>query len=289
MKLAVGLMSGSIGVLSEAAHSFLDLVSAAVAFFTIRAAVKPADHGHPYGHGKFETLSSLLESLLLVAAAGWIVIEAVGHLRNPQPIAHQGLAIAVIVISMVVSYFMYIHNRSAAAVTESSAIHVNALHFLSDVVASGGVLAGLLIIHFTGWTIVDPIVAIGVAAYILAISYKQVRRALQELSDTQLPEAEVQEIERILKEFPGRLLEAHELRTRKGGTTRYMDFHLVVCGAMTVSESHLLCDEIEGKLHEKFPTASVTIHVEPCEHHRTRCNEMCKLHAQRSSTNPIYE
>ncbi len=267
--------------MSEGIHSLLDLVSAAVAFVTIRAAGKPADHDHPFGHGKIETLSSLFESLLLIAAAAWIVVEGIAHLRNPVPIQHEGLAIATIAISLVASYVVYRHNLHAARVTESSAIHVNALHFLSDVVASAGVLVGLVLIHYTGWLIIDPLMAFGVAAYIVAISYKQVKRALLELTDIQLPAEEIVTIRRILDGFKEKTIEAHDLRTRKSGTTRHIDFHLVVCGEMSVHESHEVCDQMEGRIMERFPSASVNIHVEPCSHENTRCHDDCRFYQMR--------
>lgn len=264
-----------MGVLSEGIHSFLDLVSAAVAFFTVREAGKPADHDHPYGHGKIETLSSLFESLLLVAAAGLIIYEAGDRLLHPAPIHHEGLAIGTIVISLVVSYLMFLHNRDAATETESSALHVNALHFLSDVVASLGVIAGLVLMKLTGWQVIDPVMGFAVAAYILAISARQIRSALMELSDTQLPEHEIRTIRGILDRFRGRSIEAHDLRTRKSGPVRHVDFHLVVCGKTTVEESHSICDEMEASIVEVYPRASVNIHVEPCEHLSEGCERTC--------------
>ena len=266
LKLGVGWLTGSVGVQSEGIHSSLDLVSAIVAFFTIREAGKPADREHPFGHGKIETLSSLLESLLLVVAAGWIIFEAVDHILHPHPIAHEGVAIATIALSLVVSYWVYRNNIRAARATESSAIEVNALHFLSDVIASAGVLAGLVLLKLTGWWLTDPILALGVAFYILAMTVTQVKKALGELTDTRLPEAEVAEIRELLDSFrfKGTTIEAHDLRTRRSGATRHLDFHLVVCRKMTVLDSHDICDAIEAKLQERFPGASVTIHVEPC-------------------------
>jgi cation diffusion facilitator family transporter len=253
-------------VISEGIHSSLDLVSAAVAFFTIRVAGKPADEEHPFGHGKIETLSSLLESLLLVAAAGWIIYEAVDHILHPHPIEHAGIAIATIALSLVVSLFVYRDNIRAARITESSAIEVNALHFLSDVIASAGILAGLVLLKLTGWWLTDPILALGVALYILAMTASQIKRALEELADTQLPAAEVAAIREVVDayRFKGTTIEAHDLRTRRSGSTRHVDFHLVVCRKLTVLESHAKCDAIEARIQERFPGASVNIHVEPC-------------------------
>lgn len=264
-------------MLSEGIHSFLDLVSAAVSFFTVREAGKPADQDHPFGHGKIETLSSLFEALLLLLAAFVIVYEAFDHLLNPQPVTYQGWAMGVIVVSLLVSWFMYVHNLRASVETESSALKLNALHFLSDVVASGAVLLGLVVLRFTGWLLVDPIMAFGVAGYILLIGGKQVLDALRELSDSKLPEAEVREIESVLGGFKGKSIEAHDLRTRRSGATRHVDFHLVTCGWMTVDESHSVCDEIERRLETKFTHLSLNIHVEPCGTDRAECKEHCHL------------
>jgi cation diffusion facilitator family transporter len=269
-KLAVALVSGSVGVLSEAIHSFLDLVSAALSFFTVREAGKPADEDHPFGHGKIETLSSLFESILLAVAAILIVVEGIDRLQHPEPLSHGGLAMFAMLMSIAVSFWVYRHNSHAARESDSSALHVNALHFLSDVVASLGILVGLILMRLTGWLVLDPIMAFLVAAYILFISLRQVKVALLELSDTQLPRAEIARIQTVLDEgqrrHPGEWIESHHLRTRKSGANRHIDFHLVVCGRMSVTESHDFCDQVEDRLVAVYPRASVNIHVEPCEH-----------------------
>ncbi len=274
LKLGAAFASHSVGMLSEGVHSFLDLISAAISFFTVRAAGKPADEDHPFGHGKIETLSSLFESLLLVAAAGLIVYEGVTHLRHPEPVQREGLAICVIVISIGVSYLAYLHNRNAALKTESSALHVNAFHFLSDVIASLGVLLGLILLHWTRWEMIDPLIAFAIAGYILLISLKQVKKALLELADTQLPHSEIEAIRSFLK-GEGDRFEVRELRTRKSGATRHIDFDLIVCGQLSVEASHALCDELESRVKSAFSQASVHIHVEPCEKETIQCYTTC--------------
>lgn len=275
LKLGAAYFSHSVGVLSEGLHSFLDLVSASVSYFTVREAGKPADKEHPFGHGKIETLSSLFESLLLAVTAGLIIYEGAEHLRNPVPLEYQELAIGTILFSLIVSYWTYRQNARAAQQTESSAIHVNALHFLSDVVASLGILIGLIVMKITNWFLIDPLIAFVVAAYILGLSARQVKGAIEELSDAQLPEREVQQIQSLLNSFQGKMINAHELRTRKSGSTRHIDFHLVVCGELTVDASHALCDQFESRILEVFPQASVNIHVEPCEKELTQCHIFC--------------
>ncbi len=279
-KLGTAYVSNSVGVLSEGLHSLLDLISAALSCFTVVEAGKPADKEHPFGHGKIETLSSLFEALLLLLAACLITYEGIAHLQNPEPIYHQGLAIFVMVFSLVVNFLAYRHNSSAAVQTESRALHVNALHFLADVVASLGILLGLVVMELTGWLWIDPVIAFAVAGYILIVSGKQVKEALQELADVQLPEHEIAALQSLLKSYESRMIETHDLRTRKSGAIRHLDFHLVVCGRTSVDASHALCDEIEAKINEVFPHSSVTIHVEPCEREKTQCHLTCQNTSQ---------
>ena len=274
LKFVVAFISGSVGVLSEAIHSFLDVVSAALSFFTVRHAVKPADDDHPFGHGKIETLSSLFEAVLLLVAAGLIIQEGIDQIRRPHELQYAGWAMAVIIVSLIASYGAYLHNKAAAKETESSALHVNALHFLSDVVASLGVLVGLVLIKLTGWLIIDPLMAFAVAGYIIVISARQVYAALYELSDGQLPDSEVSRIKELLLGYQGSMLEIHDLRTRRSGSHRHIDFHLVVCGNMSVDESHAVCDSIEEKIGGVYPNSTVQIHVEPCEAERSNCAEI---------------
>lgn len=275
IKVGAAAVSGSVSVLSEAIHSALDLVSAALSFYTVREAIKPADEDHPFGHGKIETLSSLFEAVLLAIAAGFIVYEGVDHLRNPHEIVGQEWAIGVIFVSLVVSYIVYRHNLKAGRETESSALEVNALHFLSDVVASAGVLIGLVALKITGWLWIDPLVAFLVAAYVFAIALQQVKKSLAELSDVKLPESEVALVREILERVRDREVEVHDLRTRRSGAVRHIDFHLVCCAHLSVLESHEVCDHLEAEILTQFPGASIQIHVEPCVQERPNCESTC--------------
>lgn len=276
-------MSHSVGVLSEAIHSALDLISAAVSYFSIREAGKPADENHPFGHGKIETLSSLFESLLLIFAAALIFYEGVDHLLHPQEVLYPVLGVGVMAVSIAVSYYVYLHNSAVADKTESSALQVNALHFLSDVISSVGVLVALVLLKLTGLLWIDSLIAFSVAIYILYVSLRQVQGAVLELTDTQLPETEIQQIWSLLRGVRAPSLEVHDLRTRKSGATRHIDFHLVVCGQMTVEDSHAVCDQMEAKLSQAFLETSVNIHVEPCEKEKSQCHTTCPIFLKRLS------
>ena len=276
-KVLAASATGSVGMFSEGIHSGLDLLSAAIAFFTIREAVKPADTDHPFGHGKIETLSSLLEALLLVIAAIFIFHEAIDGFRQPREVHQPVIAMVVIAISLGVNFAVYFHNAAAAKATESRAIEVNALHFLADAVTSLGVLIALVLIAWTGYTWIDPLVAGLVGAYILVISWGQISGAVRELTDTSLPAAEVSEIEKILGNFAPRMIGIHALRTRRSGVIRHVEFHLALCGRRSVSDSHELNDEMEEGVRDRFPGTRVTIHVEPCGHHDRDVPSVCPL------------
>ncbi len=275
-KLGVGWISGSIAVVSEGIHSSLDLVSAAIAFYTIRIAGVAADEDHPYGHGKFETFSSFFEAILLVVAGVWVLVEAVDHFQNPVEIHHSGIAIAVMGVSVLVSAWAYRQNRRAAEAVDSSAIRVNALHFLADVMAGIAVFVGLILMEFTGWAWIDPVVAGLVAIYIFSISFKQVMHAFHELTDVALPPQDLALVQEIFAAQKYPVLEAHDLRSRKSGSSRQLDFHLTVCKKLTVEESHQCCDEIEQAIEGRLTRSVVTVHVEPCNHHgNASCEPFC--------------
>lgn len=256
----------------------MDLVSAVVSFFTVRVAGKPADRDHPFGHGKIETLSSLFEAVLLVVAAAYIVYEAVHNVNNPKPLEYQGVSIIIIFISLVLSLLVFFHNKKAAAKTDSSAIEVNALHFLSDVLSSLGVLIGLVIIHFTGLIVLDSVMAILIAAYVFWMSWSSILRAVYELTDLKLPDDEVLNIKKVLLGFCDRVVAFYNIRTRKSGSERHVDFNMVVCGQESVSRSHHICDTVEKKLKQVLPRINVTIHVEPCEAEEEECKKICKFY-----------
>lgn len=263
-KLVLAWLSGSVAVLGEGLHSSLDLVSALIAVLTMREALKPADSDHPFGHGKIETLAAFAEAVLLVVASIYTAVHATELLLHPRPLAHEGATTFAMAGTLVVSYAVYRHNVHAAKVTQSTAVYVNAMHFLADVLTSIGVVAGLAIAWATGWLWVDPIIAYGVSAYVLYVAYQLLRQALGELVDVQLPPAELKQIQGIVAKFKGSFISMQSLRTRKSGAFRHIDFHLLVCGHLSVNQSHELCDQIEAEIEAAFPNSTVKIHVEPC-------------------------
>ncbi len=264
-KLAVGLAIGSLSVLAEAIHSGLDLLAAVIAFLSVREAGKPADEGHPYGHGKIENLSGTVEALLVLAAAFWIGYEALQHLLTAQTVRSPGAGMAVMAVSAVLNTLLSRYLLRVAAATDSVALRADALHLLTDVYTSAGVLVGLGLIKLTGWAALDPLVALAVAVMIVRAAWQLLRHSFLPLLDISLPGEEQEEILRVIEGFRNRYLEVHMLRTRKAGGERHIDLHLVLPKAMPVAAAHRLCDDIEAALAARYPSSHVLIHVEPCD------------------------
>ncbi|NQU35703.1 MAG: cation transporter [Bacteroidetes bacterium] len=268
MNLAVGLISGSVSIISEAIHTFIDFLAAIMAYFSVRIADSPPDERHPYGHGKYENISGVVEALLIFVASGWIIYHAIQRLTSEHIIDHDGLALGfiVMVISAVIDLFVSRHLYRIAKETDSIALKADALHLSVHVYTSLGIGISLAVIYFTGWHFLDPIAAIVVAAFILKEAFEILVEAFKPLIDNALPEEEVKLIVNTIEEFKTKEMNFHMLRTRKAGSNRELDFHLEVPGNMTVKESHDFCDSIEEKLKKKLPNLEITIHVEPIEY-----------------------
>jgi len=265
MNLIVGLISGSVSIMSEAIHTFMDMLAALMAYFSVKVSDKPADKEHPYGHGKYENISGVVEALLIFAASGWIIYHSIGRLTNNHAIDHTGLTLGfiVMVISALIDFIVSRHMYRVAKETDSIALKADALHLSVHVYTSLGIGASLAVIYFTGWNFLDPVAAIVVAAFILKEAFEILVEAFKPLIDNSLPADEIIAITNTLNKFKSHNIKYHMLRTRKAGSNRELDFHLEVDGNMTVKESHDLCDKIENELRHKLPNLEITIHVEP--------------------------
>lgn len=270
-KLVVGLSMGSVSVISEAVHSGLDLVAAIIAFFAVRTSAKPADERHNYGHGKFENLSSIIEAILILIAGLMIIDRAIPKLKEGGEIESLGLGAGVMGISVLVNLLVSRKLLKTARKTDSAALAADGWHLMTDVYTSLGVFAGLGAIYLTGLTILDPIIAIGVALLIFRAAFNLIRESVRSILDVNLPQAEENLIQGILHSYGDEYIEFHDLRTRKAGSDRYIDLHLVVPKYKDIDAVHSLCDRIEDDLRVQLPGVQVLIHTEPCGGH---CEEI---------------
>jgi cation diffusion facilitator family transporter len=267
LKLIVGLALGSVSMISEAIHSGMDLVASVIAFVSVRKSAEPADDEHAFGHGKFESVSGLAESLLIFVAAILIIIEAVIQLLEPTG---EGLdpnlmfaGMAVMAISAVVNWAVSARLMTVAKKTESIALESDAWHLRTDVYTSVGVFVGLVLIQITGIVALDSIVAIGVALIIMRAAYDLTAKSYRDLVDHRLTDGEDGRIRQIICEHQSEYVRYHTLRTRRSGPEIFIDFSLVVDRDVSIELSHDLTDHLEADLKTEFPRASVLIHVEP--------------------------
>jgi cation diffusion facilitator family transporter len=274
-KLIVGLLIGSVSVISEGIHSGIDLIASVIAFFSVRQSSKPPDAEHYYGHGKYENISGAVEAILIFVAAGLIIREAYLKLVNGVEIESVNLGIIVMVISVIANYFVSQRLMKTARRTESIALEADAWHLRTDIFTSLGILLGLVIIRFTDFTILDPIMAILVALFILRAAFQLTWKSVRDLIDVRLPQNEENKIKEIIRNYSGNYLEFHEMRTRKAGSDRFIDFHLVVCKNTSIEEAHNLADKMEKAIIQEFPRMSVVTHLEPCG--QERCDSCGKM------------
>lgn len=263
-KLGAGLATGSVSVFSEAIHSTVDLIASAVAFFSVRASDAPADAEHPYGHGKVENLSGVVEALLIFGAAAFLLYNAIERALRQAPIVRLDLAMAVMLFSAGANFFVSRRMLRVARATDSVALAADAWHLRVDVYTSLTVLLGLLLVRFTGWSLVDPVIGIAVALLIVRTAVRLAREAGGPLLDRLLPAEEIARLQEILEADP-RVVGYHKVRARKAGSQRHIDLHLLVDEEMSLRDAHRLAEEVEDRVREEFGQSGVHIitHVEP--------------------------
>ncbi|MGD9677053.1 MAG: cation diffusion facilitator family transporter [Vulcanibacillus sp.] len=263
LKIIAGIISGSVSIISEAIHSSMDLLASIIAYFSVRYSSKPADTGHPYGHGKIENISGFIEAVLIFIAALLIIQEAIKKLFNPTEIEDTSIAIVVMIFAVIVNIIVSKILYKVAKEEDSLALEADALHLKTDVYTSLGVALGLVLIKLTGIYILDPIIALLVALLIIKEAWKLSQKTFRPLLDEKLSDEEENKIYDVVSQYGDRLVDIHYLRTRKSGNTKYIDFHLTVDGDLTVRESHDLSEEIEKDLEEIIHNTNVNIHIEP--------------------------
>ncbi len=277
VKVIVGIITMSTAVLAEAIHSAFDLIAAIIAFVAVREAARPADKDHPYGHGKYDSLSGMIEGLLIFAAAGYIIYMAIKKLIYGGEIENPGLGFAVMIVSAVINTIVSFALFRTAKTTGSHAVEADAHHLSTDVITSIGVAAAMLVIYFTGWHILDPIIALVVSVIILKAAFGITKKSIGVLLDESLPEEEIAKIEEILETRHPAIVEFHELCTRRSSVTRFVEVHLVSCSDMTVGQAHAIADRVEEDIEEALPGARVMIHLDPCDRGRTDCGQGCPM------------
>lgn len=257
-------VTGSVGLLSDALEGFVNLGAASLALWMLRIAARPPDAKHPYGMSKAEYLSAGIEGTLIVVAAAAIIAAALPRLLAPQPLAEPALGLiasgAAAAINFAVAVVLIRQGRTHHSIT----LEADGKHLMTDVWTSGGVIAGVAIVALTGWLILDPLIALAVGVHIVFSGVGLMRRSVLGLLDRAIAGDEQGDIGRIFTEYSKRYgVSFHALRTRQAGRRRFIAFHLLVPDEWTVSHAHKLSEEIEARIRELVPNASVESHIEP--------------------------
>lgn len=270
-KIVIGVLTGSLGILAEAAHSGLDLVAAGMTLVAVRVSGRPPDRSHLYGHGKFENLSALFETLLLLLTCGWVVWEALRRLAEHRTdIEVTAWSFAVMITSIVVDVSRSRVLARTAKKYHSQALEADALHFQTDVWSSSVVILGLLSVKVAQWypgaaflVNGDAVAALGVSALVVWVSVQLGRRTIDALMD-HAPRGMEEQIAGVVANIPG-VLDCHNLRIRYSGPRLFIDLHVLVDGSQTLAEAHQLTDVVEDAIQAVAPGADVTVHPEPFE------------------------
>lgn len=258
-------LTGSVGLLSDALESFVNLAGAMMALAMLSLAAQPADDNHAHGHGKAEYFSSAFEGLLIFLAAVGIAYAAIERLLNPQPLEAVGIGLGVSVVASIINLITSRILMDVGSRYKSIALEADAHHLMTDVWTSAGVIVGVGLVWASGWLWLDPVIALLVALNIVWTGWQLLQRSAAGLMDVSIPEADIRAIEDILDRYRRQELEFHALRTRQAGTRAFISFHLLVPGTWSVQQGHDWSERIEADIRQAIPYAHITTHLEPKE------------------------
>jgi cation diffusion facilitator family transporter len=265
LKAAAWLLTGSVGLLSDAAESVVNLAAALIAFWALTVAARPPDERFAFGYTKAEYFASGAEGFMILGAATWIAIAAWGRLRHPEPLTDVWVGLGVSAVAAIINGAVAVALLSAGNRLRSITLRADAHHLLTDVWTSGGVIVGVSLVQWTGWLRLDPIIAIVVAINIVWTGWKLVRETGMGLLDTAVPDAERAAVTAALVPFQEQGILFHAILTRVAGTRRFVSMHVLAPGSWTIQQGHDLCEKIEAAVREVLPQAHVLTHLEPRE------------------------
>lgn len=262
VKFAAWLETGSVALLSSVIDSLLDAAASVVNLLAVRHALTPADREHRFGHGKAEPLAVLGQSAFITGSALLLLAEAVRRLVHPLPVANPPAGIAVMAFSIVVTVALVAYQRHVVRRTGSIAVSADELHYRSDVILNGSVIAALILSGFFGLRVLDPLFGAAIGVWIIWSAVSLARLSLTQLMDQELPDDEREKIREIAQSHP-EVAAAHDLRTRVAGPTAFIQLHIEMDGAMSLMRAHEVSDEVEAKLRSAYPNAEIIIHQDP--------------------------
>lgn len=269
LKTVAWQLTGSVGLLSDAAESVVNLVAAIAALVALKVALKPPDHNHHFGHSKAEYFSAALEGIMIFVAAAIILVTSVERFLNPQPLENLGIGLAVSVVASVINGLVAWVLIRAGRKHRSITLTADGRHLLTDVWTSVGVVVGVGLVAVTGWERLDAVVAFAVGVNILLTGWHLIATSTAGLMDVSLPEEDNVRIQEILDRWTSEEVQFHAVRTREAGHRRFMEMHLLVPGAWSVKQGHDLSEDVIDSLLEAYPDLRVSCHLEPIEDPRS--------------------
>jgi cation diffusion facilitator family transporter len=256
-------LTGSVGLLSDALESFINLAAAVMALVLITIAISPPDKEHPFGHSKAEYFSSVIEGVLILFAAIAIGVTSIERIMNPRLLQDLGIGLLISVAASAINLFTALALLKAGKRYNSITLEADARHLLTDVWTTGGVLIGLLMVKITGWVILDPIIAVLMAFNIVVTGIKLIMRSVSGLMDEALPEDQLKAVKKILNKYKSKRIIYHSLYTRKAASKNFIFLHLLMPADWHISRGHEITKKIEGEIKCLLSESDVFIHIEP--------------------------
>ncbi|QXT62243.1 cation diffusion facilitator family transporter [Tessaracoccus palaemonis] len=269
LKAGAWLLTGSVGLLSDAAESVVNLVAAVVALIALRVAAKPADKNHHFGHSKAEYFSSAIEGVMIFVAAAVIVVLAIRRLLEPQPLEQVGIGLLISIVAALINGAVAMVLLRAGRRHNSITLRADGNHLMTDLITSVGVVVGVGLVALTGWIWLDPVVALLVGINILWTGWRLVSESASGLMDEALPKETNQRLREILAEHSTDYVKFHAMRTRVSGARAFMEMHMLVPGEWSVKRGHDQLEDLVDEIRAEFPDLYVTGHLEPVEDPRS--------------------
>ncbi len=264
LKTGTGFLTGSISVWASLLDSTMDIFASAINYFAVRAASRPADDDHSYGHGKAESLAGLFQSMVIAASGLFLVYESIRRIINPNPTASEWVGVLTMVVAVLVSVALVVRLKRVARETESPALHADAMHYITDIYSNASALLALVIVAVTPYQIADPIISLAIAFYILWSAIHVGRESIDVLMDRRLPLQVDEQVAEVVSRYRDQgVLGFHDLRTRRSGSQKFIDMHLEVERDMRLQEAHDVTVRVLRAIEAEIPRARVQIHTDP--------------------------
>jgi len=282
-KFAVGIISGSLAIISSSLDSLLDVFMSGMNFFAIRKAGQPADDSHQYGHGKAEDLAAIAQSVVIMFSGAFIIYKAAESYLHSVTITYSSYDFLVMIVSLALSLAIVLLLRRIGKQTESNALLADAIHYTSDLFSNSGAILAIALTYYTGKTFYDLVFAVITGCIIIFSANKIARRGVSGIMDSSISERMTREIEDIIQGMPFPAAGFHKLRTRYSGSTKYIDFHMLFCRKLRIDEAHELANTLEKKISKEVKHVDVVIHIEPCDNNCDLTEATCTIRLGRQA------